>query len=270
MDDFLVRALVGGMGIALVSGLLGVFVSWRRMAFFGDTLAHASLLGIALGYVAGIGAGIGVIVVGLAVASVLVLLQRGRRLANDTLLAIISHGALALGLVVLSLTDGYRPGLTGILFGDILSASWLDVAWITGGGGLVVIALLLLWRPLLAATVDEELARVEGVAVAWVGFAFMALLAVVVALAMKMVGILLVTALLVIPAAAARRFARTPEQMAAGAALIGCAAVALGMAGSFHWDTPSGPSIVLGAALIFAVLSLWPRLRGRRKISRSG
>lgn len=253
MDDFLIRALVGGMGIALVSGLLGVFVSWRRMAFFGDTLAHASLLGIALGYVAGIGAGIGVIVVGLVVASVLVLLQRGRRLANDTLLAIISHGALALGLVVLSLTDGYGPGLTGILFGDILSASWLDVAWITGGGGLVVIALLLLWRPLLAATVDEELARVEGVAVAWVGFAFMALLAVVVALAMKMVGILLVTALLIIPAAAVRPLASTPEGMAAMAAVAGCLSVAGGLWASFRFDTPAGPSIVVAALLLFAL-----------------
>ncbi len=258
MDDFLIRALLGGMGIALISGPLGAFVSWRRMAFFGDTLAHGALLGIALGYLAGITADAGMILIGLAIAAILVALQRGKNHASDTLLAIVSHWALALGLVALSLTNGYGPGLRTILFGDILSASWGDVAWIAGCGAGVAIALLFLWRPLLAAAVDEELARVEGVPVAWVSFAFMALLAVVVALAMKMVGILLVTALLIIPAAAVRPLAATPEGMAAMSAVAGSLSVAGGLWGSFRFDTPAGPSIVVAALVLFALGAVVP------------
>ncbi|MBY0431095.1 MAG: metal ABC transporter permease, partial [Rhodospirillales bacterium] len=177
----------------------------------------------------------------------------------DTLLGILSHGALSLGLVALAFLQGVRVDLTAYLFGDILAVGGEDIAWVCGGGALVLAALGLLWRPLLAVTVNEELARVEGIRVESLRLVFLLLMALVVAVAMKVVGILLVTALLVIPAATARRFAATPEAMALLAALLGMMAVGLGLAGSAMFDTPSGPSVVVAAIGLF-VTSL---VRGR-------
>ncbi|HRF61655.1 MAG: zinc ABC transporter permease subunit ZnuB [Candidatus Competibacter sp.] len=251
MDEFLARALVGGCGVALAAGPLGAFIVWRRMAYFGDTLAHSGLLGVVLGAVLGINPEFGVIVTCLAVALVLVLLQRQRRLAADTLLGILAHTTLSLGLVALAFLETVRVDLVSYLFGDILSINATDLGWIWAGNLLALGALTGLWRPLLAATVHEELAQVEGVAVFPVRLAFMLLIAIVIALAMKVVGILLITSLLIIPAAAARRFARSPEGMAALASLFGCAAVGLGLWASTRWDTPAGPSVVVAATTLF-------------------
>ncbi len=261
MDDFLLRALAGGFGVAVIAGPLGAFVVWRRMAYFGDTLAHAALLGVALGFLLGIDINLGIVAVCTAVAVMLVVLQRRQPLAGDTLLGILSHGGLALGLIAVAFLEAPRVDLMSYLFGDILAVSAHDIAWVYGGGAAVAAALAFLWRPLLAATVHEELARVEGVPVTAVRLAFMVLLAIVVALAMKVVGVLLVTSLLIIPAAAARRLAASPEQMAALAAVAGCAAVAGGLWGSFTFDTPSGPSIVVAALVLFVVSALAPAVR---------
>jgi zinc transport system permease protein len=267
MDDFLIRAGVAGIGVAVVAGPLGVFVVWRRMAYFGATLAHSALLGIALGMLLGVGAATGVVLVGGLAAVALVALQGGRRtrvLSADTQLGIIAHGALALGLVAASTFDAARFDLMGYLFGDILAVGASDIAWILGGGAVVLAGLVLLWRPLLAVTVDEETARVEGVPVTAVNLAFMLLLAVVVALAMKVVGILLVASLLIIPAAAARRFAWTPEGMAAGAALAGCLSVIGGLWGSLTYDIPAGPGIVVAALILYAAGVMMPVIRRPR------
>jgi zinc transport system permease protein len=253
MDDFLLRALLGGMGVALVAGPLGSFIVWRRMAYFGDTLAHASLLGVALGILLGLNEGLAVIGVCLSLALLLVALERQRRLASDTLLGILAHTSLSLGIVALAFLETVRVDLVGYLFGDILAVTAQDLYWIWGGGLLVLVTLAGLWRALLAMTVHEELARVEGVPVLLVRLIFMLLIAVVVAVAMKVVGILLITSLLIIPAAAARRFARTPEIMAGLASTLGCGAVALGLWASLRWDTPAGPSIVVAAAVLFVL-----------------
>jgi zinc transport system permease protein len=263
--DFLWRALLGGIGVALVAGPLGCFVVWRRMAYFGDSLSHSALLGIALGFLLGIDLVIGVIACCVAVALLLVGLQRQKRWGVDTLLVILSHSALSIGLVVIGLMPNLRVDLTGYLFGDILAVGRVDVAWIYGGGLGVLAALAAIWRPLLSLTVHEELARAEGVAAARTQLVFALLIAVAVALAMKVVGILLVSALLIIPAATARRFARTPEQMAVAAAGLGILAVLGGLAASLRLDTPGGPSIVVAAALLFALaLAAGPWL-GRRR-----
>jgi zinc transport system permease protein len=266
MDDFVWRALAAGAGVAAVAGPFGSFVIWRRMAYFGDTLAHASLLGIALAFALRVDLAVGVLAVCAAVALLLLALQRRRRLPGDALLGILSHTALSLGLVTVAFLERLRVDLVSYLFGDVLAVTATDLAWIWAGGACALAALLALWRPLLAMTVHEELARVEGVRVDAAQAAFVLLLAVVVALAMKVVGILLVTALLLIPAAAARRFARSPEAMAALAGLIGCAAVAAGLAGSLRWDTPAGPSMVVAAALFYALAEATPsRTRDGRR-----
>lgn len=258
MDDFLFRALLGGIGVALAAGPLGSFVVWRRMAYFGDTLAHSALLGVALGVLLGISETIGVMVLCVLLAVLLVLLERQRLLASDTLLGIFAHTALSLGLVALAFLETVRVDLVSYLFGDILAVSTSDLYWIWGGGTLALLLLAWIWRPLLALTVHEELARVEGVPVTRVRLGFMILIALVIAVAMKVVGVLLITSLLIIPAAAVRRFARTPEAMAGLASLAGCIAVALGLWASLRWDTPTGPSIVVAAAALFMVTALWP------------
>lgn len=253
LDDFVIRAFVAGIGIALVAGPLGCFIVWRRMAYFGDTMAHSALLGIALGFLLAINLTVGVVVVTVTIAGLLVLLQQRRPwLAADTLLGILSHASLSVGLVAIGLMTWLRVDLLGYLFGDVLAVTVADIAVIYAGGLAALAALAIIWRPLLAATVHEDLAHAEGVSVGAVRLAFMVLIAVVIALAMKVVGILLITSLLIIPAAAGRRYAATPEAMAALAALIGCGAVALGLFASLRLDTPSGPSIVVAAAMLFA------------------
>jgi zinc transport system permease protein len=258
MDDFVLRALLGGFGIALIAGPLGALVVWRRMAFFGDALSHSALLGVSLGFVFGINISLGIALVCLAVALLLALLQDRMRLASDTLLGIFAHSTLSIGLVAIAFMEGVRVDLMGYLFGDILAVSAMDLLWIYGGGIVVLGTLIALWRPLLAVTIHEDLARVEGVPVEWMRLAFVLLIAITIAAAMKIVGVLLITSLLIIPAATARRFAHTPEQMACIAALIGAAAVAAGLYASLYFDTPSGPSVVVAAATMFAASAMWP------------
>ena len=261
MDDFVIRALIAGGGIALLAGPLGSFVVWRRMAYFGDTLAHSALLGVSLGFLLGVNPMVGVMAVCVALALALVALQRRRTLAADTLLGILSHGSLSLGLVALAFLETLRVDLMAYLFGDILSVTDGDLMAIYGGGAVALTGLALLWRRLLAVTVDEDLARVEGMPVDALRLAFMLLIALVIAIAMKIVGILLITSLLIIPAAAARRFARTPEGMAALASVLGVVAVAAGLLASLNWDLPGGPSVVVAAAALFLLGSLVPLRR---------
>ncbi len=258
MDNFVLRALLGGLGVALVAGPLGCFVVWRRMAYFGDTLAHAGLLGVGLGLLLGVSEGLGVLVICVAIAMLLFVLQQQRVLAGDTVLGILAHSALSLGLVVISFMETLRVDLIGYLFGDILALSDRDLYWIWGAGLAALLVLWRIWQPLLAVTVHRELAQVEGVPVLRVQLAFMLLIALVVATAMKVVGILLITSLLIIPAATARRYARTPEMMALLAAACGATAVAAGLWGSLRWDTPTGPSMVVAAAALFAIAVVLP------------
>ena len=253
IEDFLAYAILGGLGVAVTAGPFGAVVVWRRMAFFGAAIAHSALLGAAIGLFAGTAPSVGIF--GVCVAAALLVFVLGRRsgLAGDTLLGIVAHAALALGLVALALMPGVRVDLIGYLFGDILAVGAADLAWILGGGALALGLLALLWRRLIAIAVDEDLARVEGVAVDRVELAFLVLIALVVAAAMKVVGLLLVVSMLVIPAAAARPFARTPERMAALASAIGCVAVLGGLGASAVFDLPAGPAVVVAAALLFAL-----------------
>ena len=251
MIEVVVSALLAGLGVAVVAGPLGAFVVWRRMAYFGDTLAHSSLLGIALALLLSIDPTLVVIVACLLLALVLVYLQRQQTLASDTLLGILSHTSLALGLVTIAFMPNIQVDLISLLFGDLLSVTVSDIIAIYVAGAIAIGLLIKLWRPLLSITVHEELARVEGVPVDAVRTALMLIVALVIAIAMKVVGVLLITALLVIPAATARRFAQTPEQMALIASLTGCLAVCLGLSVSWFLDTPTGPSIVLCAGLMF-------------------
>ncbi|MEM8650734.1 MAG: metal ABC transporter permease [Pseudomonadota bacterium] len=269
LDDFFVRAIVAGAGVALVAGPLGCFIVWRRLAYFGDTLSHAALLGVALALLFEVNITIAVFAVSTCVSLALLLLQRNATLSSDALLGLLAHSALAVGLVVLAFMTWVRVDLMGFLFGDILAVTRTDIAVIFGGGLLVLAVLLKIWRPLFAGTVNHELAQAEGMNPDRANIIFMLLMAAVIAISMKIVGVLLITALLIIPAAAARRIARGPEQMALLSSIVGIIAVFGGLFGSLEWDTPAGPSIVV-AALILFIISILPApfAANRRKLER--
>ncbi|GAA5646548.1 MULTISPECIES: zinc ABC transporter permease subunit ZnuB [Vibrio] len=251
MIEFLLPSILAGLGIALIAGPLGSFVVWRKMAYFGDTLAHASLMGLALGFLLNVNLYLALLVCCMALAVLLVTLQKQQLVATDTLLGILAHSSLSFGLVAVSFLDNVRVDLMSYLFGDLLAVSPQDLMFIYAGVIAVSVVLLLFWRPLLSTTVNEELAAVEGHNVDLMRLVLMLLVGMVIAVGMKFVGALIMTSLLIIPAATARRFARTPEQMAALASLLGAIAVLGGLSLSWHFDTPAGPSVVLSATAMF-------------------
>ena len=260
MIELLMLPLLAGLAVALVAGPMGALVVWRRMAFFGDTLAHGALLGAAFGLAVGMGLYAAVVVVCLALALILVALQQQRYLASDTVLGMVAHTTLALGIIAISLQPSVRVDLFAFLFGDLLAVSKTEVLLLWLGALGIISMLMFFWRHLLSMTVDEDLARVEGVPVALTRIVLMLLLALLIAGALRTVGVLLITSLLVIPAATARRLSRTPEQMALLASLLASLAVLGGMLLSWQQDTPVGPSIVVAAAALF-VISLIRRPR---------
>lgn len=265
LDDFFFRALIAGVGVALIAGPLGSFIVWRRMAYFGDTMAHSALLGVAVSLLMELDLTLSVFAVAALVSLLLLVLQRRRALSADALLGILSHSTLALGLVLVAFMYWVRIDLTAYLFGDILAVTRSDIALIWGGGVIAIAVLVAVWRPLLASTVNHELAEAEGLNPGRARLVLMLLMALVIAIAMKVIGILLITSLLIIPAATARRYAATPEAMAAMAALIGAVAVVGGLFGSLRYDTPSGPSIVVAALILFLISLLpLPLARGRK------
>lgn len=255
MADFVIRSLIAGLLIALIAGPLGCFVVWRRMAYFGDTLAHSALLGISLGLLLELNLQLAVILACLGIALLLVLMETRQSLSSDTILGILAHSALAFGLVAFSFTD-VQINLTTYLFGDLLTVSKQDLLWIGSGVFISLSLLIIFWNRLLTITLHQELAQVEGLNVGRIRLILMLLIALVVAVSMKIIGMLLITSLMIIPPACARYFSDTPEKMAISASLIGCLAVCGGLAASFYWDTPTGPSIVVVAALIFTASSL--------------
>lgn len=258
MDEFMLRALLAGAGVALIAGPMGSFVVWRRMAYFGAALSHSALLGVVLALLFNIHIYLGILFVSFAVSLALVALRRQHQLTSDTLLGILAHAALALGLVALALMGSVRLDIVAYLFGDLLSVRWRDIYWIFFGVVTVGLILGLIWRPLLSLTVHEELAQVEGVPVRRTDLGFMLLLSVVIAAAMQIVGLLLIVSMLILPAATGRRFASTPEQMAILASVFGVLAIGAGLILSLRLDTPAGPSVVVAATGVFLLSLLVP------------
>ncbi len=264
LDDFFMRAVLAGVAVAAATGPLGCFVVWRRMAYFGDATSHAAILGVALALGFSVSIYAGVLVVALLMAFTVATLA-GRGWAMDTMLGVLAHSSLAFGLVAVSFLPAVRVDLTAYLFGDILAVNRFDLVVIAGGAALVVALLVWRWSGLLTATMSEDLAHAAGLRPDRERLVLTLALAVVVAVALKVVGALLIAAMLIIPAAAARSFARGPEAMAAIAVVFGAVAVVGGLNASLTWDTPAGPSIVAVAAVIFAAslaLGSLLRLRG--------
>jgi zinc transport system permease protein len=250
LDSFLIRAALAGIGVAIAAAPLGCFVVWRRMAYFGDATAHASILGVALALTFSTSVFVGALAVTLLMA-VAVSLISGRGLASDTVLGVLAHSSLAFGLVAASFLSGVRVDLMAFLFGDVLAVGRGDLAVIWGGAVLVLATLAWRWSAMLTATLSAELAQAAGIDPRREQLILSVALAIVVAVAIKVVGALLITAMLIIPAAAARSLASTPERMAVIAAAFGVLSVLAGLRASLMFDTPTGPTIVCAAAVIF-------------------
>jgi zinc transport system permease protein len=262
-SQILLLPLLAGLGTALLAGPLGCFVVWQRMAYFGESLAHSALLGVAIGLWLRLPATFAVLGASVLLALLLAYLQRRSRFSTDTLLGILSHTLLAAGLVLLAALPGLRVNLDALLFGDLLSVSSRDVLLLYLLLAVLAATLWRLWQPLIAITVHEELARAEGVNVARVRMALMLMMAVTVAVAMKVAGVLLMTSMLIIPAAIAHRYARSPEQMALFASVIGMLAVIGGLLLSWFSNSPVGPSIVLLAGVFFLNSLILDKLRAK-------
>jgi zinc transport system permease protein len=259
MDSFFLNTFLAGLAVVCVAGPLGSFMVWRRMAYFGDTLSHSAWLGVAIGLMAGINVNLSILLLCLAAALLMFSFQGENRLGNDTLLGILAHTALALGMIILSFVDNRTISIEAYLFGDILAVNREDIQLMWLMSITVLVLLIKIWKPLLSLSVHKELAYVEGVNVGLYSFLYLLMLASLIAVAIKIVGVLLITALMIIPAATARYFAKTPEQMVIIAALIGVIALLIGLLISLQWDIPTGPSIVASAASLFLFSTLLNR-----------
>ena len=254
-DDFFTRALIAGIGIALVTGPLGCLVIWRRLSYFGDTLSHSALLGVTLAYAFSINISLSVFIISGTVALLLLSLQKRTKLAGDSLLGLLAHSTLAIGLVLIGFLSSIRFDLMGLLFGDILAVTVEDIFIIWFGGLIILGILFYIWKSIFAATVNYDLAAAEGMKPDLSNFIFTLLLAGVIALSIKMIGALLITGLLLIPAATARSLSSNPRQMVILSILVGIISVILGLFSSLELNTASGPSIIV-AALVLFILSL--------------
>lgn len=262
MDEIVLRALIGSVVLAGTLGPLGSLVVWRRMAYFGDAIAHASLLGVALSLIAGfLPMTATMFAVAMGVALVLARTTRDGRFHSDTMLGLMAHGTLALGVLLVAMAGNIRADINAYLFGDVLAMDWNDVFLLLGLCIAVLLVLRLAWRALLMVTIDATIAHVEGVDVARTEKLFILLLAAVIAVAIKIVGVLMITALLIIPAASARHFARSPKQMALGASAVGIFAVSGGLFISLALDAPTGPVMVVLATLSFMLCAAVAGLR---------
>ena len=256
LDDFFVRALVAGIGMAIVAGPLGCFVIWRRLAYFGDTLAHSGLLGVTIGFILNIDLSFSVFVISGIIAFFLIVLQKKTKLTGDSLLGLLAHSSLAIGLVFIAILSTIRFDLMGLLLGDILSVSINDILIIWFGGGLLLLVLFFIWKSLFAATISYDLAKAERMSPELSNYIYTILLAGIIAISIKMIGVLLITGLLLIPPAMSRNFSNSPKQMVIFSIIGGVISVILGLFCSLQLNTPSGPSIIVASMFLF-ILSLF-------------
>ena len=253
LDDFFIRALLAGIGIALVTGPLGCFIIWRRLSFFGDTLAHAALLGVTMAVFFEINIAFSVFLISSVVALILIKLQKNTKLPGDALLGLLAHSSLAVGLVVIGFLTSIRFDVMGLLFGDILAVNQNDLLLIWIGGALILLILRFIWKPLFASTVNHELAEAEGMEPNKFNAIFTVLMAAVIAISIKIVGLLLITGMLIMPAAMGRNLSNNPQQMVKLSVIGGLLSVIIGLFSSLQLNTPSGPSIITAALILFCI-----------------
>jgi zinc transport system permease protein len=256
MEDFILRAVLAAIGISIIAGSLGCFVIWKRMSYFSESISHSALLGVSLGLASGLGIHFGLVLVGTLFALLIVVLQERKFLSNDAILGIFSHIALSLGIVVLALVGGANMDYFSLLFGDILSITNRDIVWVYSVLIVIVSLLFIFWQRLLLLTLNEDLAKAEGIKHTFYQLLFMLMIALAVSVSVQIVGVLLITSLLIIPPAIAKVFARTPSQMVFKSILVSILAVIIGLSGSMYYDLATGPAIVIALGILFVLSQL--------------
>lgn len=257
MEDFIVRALLVAIGIAIIAGSLGCLVIWKRMSYFSESVAHSALLGVALGLVSGLGIQLGLLLTSVVFALLLLTLQMRKLLSSDAILGILSHITLALGVLALAQVGDGRTDYFALLFGDILSVSNQDIIWVSVVLLVIISFLVVSWQRLLLLIVNQDLARAEGIKQPLYEFLFMLMVALSVSVSVQIVGVLLITSLLIIPPAIARIFAKTPLQMVFQSVFISMVAVMIGLGSSVSYDLATGPMIVVSLGGLFALSQLF-------------
>ncbi|RPD37767.1 hypothetical protein C0030_000760 [Candidatus Liberibacter solanacearum] len=253
-NEFFIRALFAGIGIILSTGPLGCFIVWQRMTYFGDTIAHSALLGVAFSLMLNLPLPLCIFMVSALTSIILLQIQKSEFIASDAILGVITHSTISISLIMLSFMTWVNTDLTSFLFGDILAVNTNDIIIIWSAGILNIVILIKIWKSLLATTVNYELAKAEGMQPEKVKLIFTMITALMISISIKFIGITLITSLLILPTVTARRFATSPENMVILTTVIGILGVILGLYGSLIFDTPSGPSIII-TSLIFFILS---------------
>lgn len=220
------------------------------MSYYGESIAHSSLLGVGLGILLGVGINLGIVFTCLIFGMLFLWLQQSKVLSTDTLLGVLAHLALSIGVIVISLNK-IKIDIHAFLFGDILTVSSNDLWGMYFGVLIAIILMCYNWSSLLLVTIDEDLAKAEGISPLYINLLLTTILTIVVAISLQVIGLLLITAMLIIPAATSRRLVNSPEVMALVATLIGIFSVIFGIFLSVEIDAPSGPSIVVVSAVLF-------------------
>ncbi len=249
LDDFLIRSLLAGSLMVMVAAPMGCLMVWQRLAFLADTLGHASVLGIALALILSLQPVLGVLLV-IAIIMFIVRLSSGDRPVafSESVLAIISHTGLAGGILLLGVFGFGNISLEALMFGDLLATTVTDLVFIAGTVALLLALLWWRWHDFVAVSVSPEIAQAEGIAVKKVQLILYLMIALLIAVMMKIMGVLLIGAMLVIPVNAARNFSRGPEQMMWISLLFGALSLYSGVFFSWQFDWQTGPAIVVVAA----------------------
>lgn len=258
---FMQRALIGGILTGLMGGMLGSFTILRQLSFFSDALGHSALLGISIGLLLGLNPSVVLLPFAVVFALVVTYLLERTRLWTDALLNIIYSSSLAIAIITLSFVGQYKGGLNNLLFGDILAVRELDLVFSSFLLIICVVFIGLTLRTQMLLTLHEPLAIARGVSVSAHRTAFIVLLSLVVGVSIKVIGVLLVSAFVVIPACAARLLSRTFTNYVLLSAGLGALSAVGGMLVSAAFNLPSGPSIVATQLAIFLTAMALPRLR---------
>lgn len=253
MTDCILKALLAGIGIAIISGPIGSVMMWRRMTYFGDALAHATLLGASIAIILNINIYCGLIAISLIIATLLTIITEQQKFTNDATLSILSHIILAVGLISATLSKNTRIDLLGYLYGDILSISSMDVIYIYVIDIIILSILSLVWDKLVFITIHKELAIAEGIKEKTIKWLFILLVSLIFIVATRLVGILLINSLLIIPCSIAKMWAKSTKQMAVLGSIFGCITIVIGIIAALIWDLPTGPAIVVSSALLFLI-----------------
>ena len=259
MDDFIYRAIVASIGVSIIAGSLGCFVIWKRLSYFSDSISHSALLGVALGLVTGLGINLGLVIVGGLFATLIVVLQQKDFWSSDAVLGIFSHVSLALGIVVLGIVGNQNTDYFAYLFGDILSITLRDIYWIYLVVFIVISILVTNWKKLLLLTLNEELAKAEGINKLYYDLLFMFLIALAVSVSVQIVGVLLITSLLIIPPAIARVYSNSPIVMIFSSIIVSICSVLVGLYLSIDFDLATGPTIVITLGVLFFIAQFLPK-----------